>query len=153
MSGRPAKSTLPNGRNNLTTKTRGAGLASTGSVATDPLVRENPETPVNRSVILKVRLIPAESALLKEQSARTGRTQSDIIRSAWKKLKIIELPPADFAETVIQLRRIGNNLNQLTRAANAGEVNIPEIKSVLSEIVAVDRKLCKILSGGGLKWL
>lgn len=102
---------------------------------------------------LLLRLTPDEFALLKEQSARTGRTQSDIIRAAWKKLKIIELPPADFAETVVQLRRIGNNLNQLTRAANAGEVNIPEIKSVLSEIVAIDKKLSKILSGGGRKWL
>ena len=110
-------------------------------------------TKINRGVAIKVRLTAEEKDLLKEQSARTGRSMSDVIRAAWKKLKIIELPPADFAETVIQLRRIGNNLNQLTRAANAGEVNIPEIKSVLSEIVAVDRKLCKILSGGGLKWL
>ena len=100
--------------------------------------------------MLRVRLTDEEHALLKEQSDRTGRTQSDIIRSAWRKLKIIELPPADFAETVIQLRRIGNNLNQLTRAANAGEVNIPEIKDVLAEIVALDKKLSKILSGGGL---
>ena len=104
----------------------------------------------NRTKALLLRLTEEETAQLKEQSARTGRTQSDIIRSAWRKLKIIELPPADFAETVIQLRRIGNNLNQLTRAANAGEVNIPEIKSVLSEIAAVDKRLTKILSGGGL---
>ena len=132
------------------TATRGAGLASTGSVATDPLVRENPETPVNRSVILKVRLTPAESSRLKEQSARTGRSMSDIIRSAWKKLNIIELPPADFAETVVQIRRVGNNLNQLTRLANAGEIKIPEIKEVLAGITALDRKISKILSGGGL---
>ena len=110
-------------------------------------------TKTNRGVTVKVRLTVEEKDLLKEQSARTGRTQSDIIRSAWKKLKIVELPPADFTETVVQLCRIGNDLGQLTRAANAGEVHIPEIKSVLSEIVAVDRKLCKILSGGGLKWL
>ena len=56
-------------------------------------------------------------------------------------------------EAVIQLRRIGNNLNQVARAVNMGEVYIPEIQTVLSEIVAVDRKLSKILSGGGLKWL
>lgn len=104
----------------------------------------------NRGVAIKVRLTAEEKELLKEQSERTGRTQSDIIRSAWRKLKIIELPPADFAETVIQLRRIGKNLNQLTRAANAGKIDIPEIKSVLSEIIAIDRKLSKILSGGGL---
>ena len=107
----------------------------------------------NRRKALLLRLTEEEATQLKEQSARTGRTQSDIIRSAWKKLKIIELPPADFAETVIQLRRIGNNLNQLTRAANAGEVDIHEIKNVLSEIVAIDKKLSKILSGGGRKWL
>ena len=97
-----------------------------------------------------LRLSPEEIALLKEQSKRTGRSMSDVIRAGWKHLKIVELPPADFQETVVQLRRIGNDLGQLTRAANAGGVNIPEIKSVLSEIAAVDKRLTKILSGGGL---
>ena len=97
-----------------------------------------------------LRLTPDEFALLKEQSERTGRSMSDVIRAAWKKMKIVELPPADFSETVVQLRRIGSDLGQLTRAANAGEVDIPEIKSVLSEIAAVDKRLTKILSGGGL---
>ena len=97
-----------------------------------------------------LRLTPDEFALLKEQSERTGRSMSDLIRAAWKKMKIVELPPADFSETVVQLRRIGSDLGQLNRAANAGEINIPEIKSVLSEIAAVDKRLTKILSGGGL---
>ena len=99
---------------------------------------------------LLLRLTPDEFALLKEQSERTGRSMSDVIRAAWKKMKIVELPPADFKEMVVQLRRIGSDLNQLNRAASAGEVNIPEIKSVLSEIAAIDKRLTKILSGGGL---
>jgi len=99
---------------------------------------------------LLLRLTPDEFALLKEQSERTGRSMSDVVRSAWKKMKIVELPPADFQETVVQLRRIGSDLGQLNRAANAGEVNIPEIKSVLSKIAVVDKRLTKILSGGGL---
>lgn len=126
------------------------GLASTGSVVTDPLVGVDPQTPERRMVFLKVRLTAEEKELLKDQSARTGRCMSDIVRSAWKKLKIIELPPADFAEMVIQLRRIGNNLNKVARAINMGEVHIPEVQTVLSEIVAIDRKMSKILSGGGL---
>ena len=97
-----------------------------------------------------LRLTPDEFALLKEQSERTGRSMSDLIRAAWKKMKIVELPPADFSETVVQLRRIGSDLGQLTRAANAGDVNIPDIRKTLSEISALDRKLTKILSGGGL---
>ena len=104
----------------------------------------------NRGVVIKVRLTAEEKDLLKEQSERTGRSMSDVVRSAWKKMKIVELPPADFSETVVQLRRIGSDLGQLNRAANAGEVNIPEIRSVLNEIAAVDKRLTKILSGGGL---
>ena len=99
---------------------------------------------------LLLRLTPDEFALLKEQSERTGRSKSDVLRAAWKRLKIVELPPADFAETVVQLRRIGNDLNRLTRAANEGDVKIPEIKAALSELTALDRRLSKILSGGGL---
>ncbi len=100
--------------------------------------------------MLRVRLTDEEHDVLKEQSERTGRSMSDVIRAAWKKMKIVELPPADFQETVVQLRRIGSDLGQLNLTANAGEVNIPEIRSVLSEIAAVDKKLTKILSGGGL---
>jgi len=103
-----------------------------------------------RDVFFKVRLTPEENALLNEQSERTGRSKSDVLRAAWKKLKIVELPPADFAETVVQLRRIGNDLKELTRAANEGDVKIPEIKTALSELIALDRRLSKILSGGGL---
>ena len=103
-----------------------------------------------RDVFFKVRLSAEENALLEEQSARTGRSKSDVLRAAWKRLKIVELPPADFAETVVQLRRIGNDLKELTRAANDGNVKIPEIKAALSELAAIDRRLSKILSGGGL---
>ena len=103
-----------------------------------------------RNVFFKVRLSAEENALLEEQSARTGRSKSDVLRAAWKRLKIIELPPADLAETVVQLRRIGNDLKELTRAANEGDVKIPEIKAALSELIALDRRLSKILSGGGL---
>ena len=101
-----------------------------------------------RDVFFKVRLSAEENALIEEQSARTGRSKSDVLRAAWKRLKIIELPPSDFAETVVQLRRIGNDLNRLTRAANEGDVKIPEIKAALSELAALDRRLSKILSGG-----
>ena len=82
---------------------------------------------------LLLRLTPDEFALLNEQSERTDRSKSDVLRAAWKKLKIIELPPADFAETVTQLRRIGNDLKELTRAANEGDVKIPEEATRFSE--------------------
>ena len=49
----------------------------------------------NRTKALLVRLTNKEHDALKDQSARTGRCMSDILRAAWKKLKIVELPPAE----------------------------------------------------------
>lgn len=105
-----------------------------------------------KDITFKMRLTAEEYEKLKSQSERTGLTMSSVMRSAWKRLKIVELPPADFTETVTQLRRIGSNLNQFTRAANMGEVHIPQIQEVLSEIAAIDRKLTKILAGGEAAW-
>ena len=107
---------------------------------------------VKKAVTFKMRLTADEYEKLKAQSERTGLTMSSVMRSAWKRLKIVELPPADFTETVTQLRRIGSNLNQLTRAANMGEVHIPQIQEVLNEISAIDRRLTKILAGGEVAW-
>ena len=47
-----------------------------------------------------MRLTADEYEKLKAQSERTGLTMSSIMRSAWKRLKIVELPPADFTEFV-----------------------------------------------------
>ena len=105
-----------------------------------------------KDVTFKMRMTPDEYEKLKAQSERTGLTMSSVMRSAWKRLKIVELPPADFTETVTQLRRIGSNLNQLTRAANMGEVHISQIQTVLKEITVADRKLTKILAGGEVTW-
>ena len=105
-----------------------------------------------KEVTFKMRMTADEYEKLKAQSERTGLTMSSVMRSAWKRLKIVELPPTDFTETVTQLRRIGNNLNQLARAANMGEVHIPQIQEVLREIAATDRKLTKILAGGEVTW-
>ena len=105
-----------------------------------------------KDVTFKMRMTADEYEKLKAQSERTGLTMSSVMRSAWKRLKIVELPSADFTETVTQLRRIGSNLNQLTRAANMGEIHIPQIQTVLNEITATDKKLIKILTGGEVAW-
>ena len=103
---------------------------------------------ITKSVTFKMRLTEEEYDELKSQSERTGLTMSSIIRSAWKNLKVIELPSPDLRETLIQLRRAGNNLNQLTRAANEGNIFVPEIKTTLSDLTALDRRISKLIAGG-----
>ena len=102
-----------------------------------------------KTVVFKMRLTEKEYDKLKAQSERTGRTMSDIMRAAWKRLKVVELPPADLSETVVLLRRIGGELSRLAFAANEGEIRVPEINSALGEIAALDRGLTALMAGGG----
>ena len=101
-----------------------------------------------KTVVFKMRLTEEEYGKLKAQSERTGRTMSDIMRAAWKRLKIVEPPSADLSETVILLRRIGGELSRLAAAANGGEVRVPEIKSALAGIAVLDRGLTALMAGG-----
>lgn len=56
-------------------------------------------------------------------------TKSEFMRKSILKKKIIVIE--DIKDLTIELKRIGNNLNQLTRAVNAGEVKeIRELKEI-----------------------
>ena len=101
-----------------------------------------------KTVVFKMRLTEDEYVKLKAQSERTGRTMSDIMRAAWKRLKIVEPPSADLSETVILLRRIGGELSRIASAANDGEIRVPEIKSALAGIAALDRGLTALMAEG-----
>ena len=91
-----------------------------------------------RDVTFRMRLTPSEFEKLQHQSERTGLPMSEVMRSAWKKLKITELPSDGFAETALQLKRIGNNLNQLARSANSGfDVDPAIIQEAIVELRAL----------------
>ena len=101
-----------------------------------------------RNVTFKMRMTPSEFETLKEQSKRTGLSMSDVIRSAWQRLKIAELPSEGLTNTALQLRRIGNELAGLSRSKACGEDLRRQFKKALDEITALDRRIGAILSGG-----
>ena len=85
---------------------------------------------------------------LDAQSIKTGLSKSEHIRRAWKKLNVAELPSADFLLMVRELRRIGTNLNQLTKLANVrGYADAPKVRAALDDVIDVDRKIRNLLGG------
>lgn len=59
--------------------------------------------------------------------------KSEFMRKSILRKKIIVIE--DIKDLAIELRRIGNNLNQLTRAVNAGEVkDITELKEIKEKL-------------------
>lgn len=98
-----------------------------------------------------MRMSAEDFAELDAQSVRTGLSKSELVRRAWKKLHVTELPSADFLLMARELRRIGTNLNQLTKLANVrGYADAPKVRAALDDVVDVDRKI-RILLGGESK--
>lgn len=71
-------------------------------------------------------------------------TKSEFMRKSILKKKIIVIE--DIKDLTIELRRIGNNLNQLTRAVNSGEVKeIKELKEIKENLSITFDEVIKAL--------
>ena len=80
----------------------------------------------SHSVVLRFRVRPAEAAALRDLAQGLGQPPSRVLRRLLR--EAVTHGPDYFAETATafretshQLAAIGNNLNQLVRAANRGE--------------------------------
>ena len=86
----------------------------------------------NKSSIISFRVTPEEKALLEVKSYGHYRLMSDYIRDCVFKKEIVVINGLD--EFADELRRIGNNLNQLTRAVNAGYAEIIDLDKTKEEV-------------------
>lgn len=111
--------------------------------AQGPLKEKGNQVPTERPLIRSSRYSEDEWQTITEAAARAGKLPSTFIREAALGQKITARRGAANDAAVKELNRIGNNLNQVARAANAG--GMPELeKSVrdsLAELVEVIRRL------------
>ena len=70
---------------------------------------------------IHLRLNDKEYAALERNSKKCGLPQQTYLRYMCRNVIPREAPQAEFFECLTELRRIGNNLNQLARIANRGE--------------------------------
>ena len=66
-----------------------------------------------------VRLSLEEYYRLIEKSEKVGLTISDFLRTYINGFEPREKPPIEFYEAIKQIRKVGNNINQIARLANA----------------------------------
>lgn len=87
---------------------------------------------MNKSENIHIKVTPTEKANIVSNSAKSKLTISEyIIRSATNK-DIIVIDGLDKVST--ELRRIGNNINQLTRLANSRIINCVELEETKKEL-------------------
>ena len=99
-----------------------------------------------KTVIIPFRVTPAEKEKIEEMSYGHYKLMSDFIRECIFKKDIIIIDGAD--KIADELRRIGNNINQLTRAANAGIISVVDLRETRKELAELWQSLNSLQRNG-----
>ena len=96
-----------------------------------------------RTCIIPFRVTPEEKNKIIEKAFTSYREPSMYLRDCALNKQIIVVPGAD--AVAVELRRIGNNLNQLTREAHAGYVSAINLTETGEELKAIWQSLNALL--------
>ena len=90
---------------------------------------------ISKSFILSTRVSAEEKEMIERKAYESYRTVSTYLRECGLEKKIVSVRGLDAVAT--EMRRIGNNINQLTRAVNSGQlysINLYETQERLGEL-------------------
>lgn len=98
-----------------------------------------------RNMRVEIHLTTEEHSHLKEQVALSGYTTEQFIRNLIAGVEMRPRPPDELADILRQLSAIGNNINQIARAANARgfvrQEELEQITAMQSEIWHMVKRL------------
>ena len=102
-----------------------------------------------RSIDFHVYLSEDENQILENLCKRLRVNRSVLIRALILGKRLVEAPPVDYKQFIIELRRVGTNLNQLTAKANSiGYINSDECRAVLDEVRKLESDIAKYFKPG-----
>ena len=84
---------------------------------------------------INIRLTEQEKNLIEKKANKCNMTITKFILSSCLKDKIVIINGLD--KIGIELRRIGNNINQLTKLANEGSITTIDLKELRMEVVNI----------------
>ncbi len=97
---------------------------------------------MSRDVNLHLRLTAKENELLTHLSNLTRCSKSQVLRDLLHGATLMEAPPIDYFDLLREVRRVGVNLNQLTRYVNEKRfVDSWKWDEALADIRAIEKKM------------
>ena len=127
---------------------------ATRDIELNPDTNLKPDAEEEENCVIKITVTKRERELIKSKAQKGNLTVSAFVRKAALDMPVIVLD--GFKELVLELSRIGNNLNQLTVLAHLREitsVNLEHtnetLKSVLKEVISLKEKVNKKTKGRG----
>ena len=102
-----------------------------------------------RDIDFHVYLNEDENQILENLCKRLRVNRSVLIRALILGKRLVEAPPVDYKQFIIELRRVGTNLNQLTAKANSiGFIDSDECRTVLNEVRSLEADISKYFKPG-----
>lgn len=92
-----------------------------------------------KTEIMKFRVTPEQKSVIEEKALSSYRVISAYLRDCALGKEIIVINGAD--KVADELRRIGNNLNQLTHSVNAGMISTVDLSEMRKEVAEVWQSL------------
>ncbi len=93
---------------------------------------------MNRNTIMKFRATEEEAAEIRRKANAAGMTVSRFLRTAAVKSQVVLYNTADLFGLRSELRRIGNNINQIAMVVNSNRAvyqsDVRELKKQFSEL-------------------
>ncbi len=96
-----------------------------------------------RNITLSIRLTAEEKEALKKKAEQANLSMTDYILrcSSRKKLRVVNM-----SKVIVEMKRVGNNLNQITRKINAGDFKSYNFEKVTEEQRKIYDLLLSIMS-------
>ena len=98
-----------------------------------------------KTEIISTRVTPEQRKIIEEKAYSSYRTPSMYLRDCALDKKIVVVKGVD--EVSNELRKIGNNLNQLTRAVNAGYCYQIDLRETREEMTRLWQLLNSLTQG------
>ena len=96
---------------------------------------------------IKIRFTQAELDSLNEQARKAGISREQFCRNAIQGVTIRENPPADLHKLIWEIRRVGNNIDQILMIANArGLLDVPQLRKAMADLRETEKLIADTYS-------
>ena len=99
--------------------------------------------------MISVRLTDAERRKLSQICAVSGLPVSAAIREMIGGVAIRQRPPQELHDLYVEINRIGNNINQIARKANAGFATKEDVRELKFLMRTIEAKMTELVKQNG----
>ena len=101
---------------------------------------------MNRNIVMKFRATEEEAAEIRRKAAAAGMNVSRFLRTSAVKSQVVLYNTADIYELRSDLRRIGNNINQIAMVANSNRsVYLSDVRDLRKQLNEMNRSIAEHL--------